>query len=102
MSLTDGLSVLPVCLFLLLHLTNDVFTINECLKSTHYTQRYIQYIHLLYMYNVHMYYQHMYSVWTYRQPCHPVGTHTWPQLASYCSSYKLVTRPPVHREILYI
>ena len=51
MSLTDGLSVLPVCLFLLLHLTNNVLTINERLKPTHYTQQYIQYIILLlYMY----------------------------------------------------
>ena len=36
MSLTDGLSVLLVRLFLLFHLPNNVFTINECLKSTHY------------------------------------------------------------------
>ena len=66
MSLTDGLSVLLVCLLLLLHLTNNVFTINKRLKSTHYTQQCIQYILLLYMYcythNVHMYYQHIHTL----------------------------------------
>ena len=36
MSLADGLPVLPVGLFLLLHFTNDVLAIDESLKATHW------------------------------------------------------------------
>ena len=63
MSLTDGLSVLLVCLFLLLHLTDNVLTINERLKSTHYTQQYIQYILSLYCYTVYRCYIYMHTLW---------------------------------------